>query len=76
MLTVSDIAKKCNVSGATVRKWIRAGLLRAIYLPGNGERKALRVERDDFAAFFSSWDSSQNSKNSENNEVEGCSDSE
>lgn len=46
LLPVTSVATECGVTAWTVRRWIRAGKLRAVKLPG-GE---LRVAASDLAA--------------------------
>jgi excisionase family DNA binding protein len=47
-VSVGSIAGYCMVSPATVRRWIRAGELRATHLPSG----QFRVSEDDFKEFL------------------------
>lgn len=38
MLTAAEVARRCGVSDNTVRKWIKAGLLNPISVPGSPQR--------------------------------------
>ncbi|GCF10880.1 helix-turn-helix domain-containing protein [Dictyobacter arantiisoli] len=45
ILTVQEVAALLRVDDTTVRRWIKAGILKAIVLPRAGERQAYRVRR-------------------------------
>jgi excisionase family DNA binding protein len=47
-LTVTDVAVKCMVSTATVRRWIKDGKLFAIKLPG----RHYRIRSEDYRDFL------------------------
>lgn len=51
-MTVRDIARVMRVHPETVRRWIRAGSLRAIRLPGKNRNKTLRIDEAEFARFL------------------------
>lgn len=38
LLTVTDLARFCDVAPKTVRKWVESGALRAVKLPGGHQR--------------------------------------
>jgi excisionase family DNA binding protein len=48
-LTISDIAKRLNVSSQAVRAWVREGTLKGIQV-----RKVWRVRREDFEELLAS----------------------
>lgn len=50
MLTVTQVAQRLNVSDATVRRWLRTGLLSGLQV-GN----EWRVERADLEAFIRTY---------------------
>lgn len=43
-LTVAEVAARLRVSTRTVHRWIRAGTIAAIPLPGGQERRMWRIE--------------------------------
>lgn len=45
LLTVKEIAKYLRVDETTVRRWIKAGALKAIKLPVPGVRQSYRIKR-------------------------------
>lgn len=51
-MRVRDIARIVRVHPETVRRWVRAGKLRAIRLPGENENKTLRIDEAEFARFL------------------------
>ena len=50
-VTVGFVARHCGVSNTTVLRWIEKGKLPAFRLPAGH----YRVDRDDFAAFLTSY---------------------
>ena len=46
MLSTQEVARMCNVTTYTVRKWITQGKLRAVKL-GDGQFAHLRIRRGD-----------------------------
>jgi excisionase family DNA binding protein len=46
LLTVSEVATILRVDGATVRRWIRQGVLEAIVLPHANKRQVMRIKRE------------------------------
>jgi excisionase family DNA binding protein len=48
LATAAEVAELCRVDAATVRRWIDAGKLPAIRLPGGN----LRIRRSDVDAFL------------------------
>lgn len=44
LLTVDDVARRCNVSDKTIRRWIASGALKCRIV---GPSKRLRIERAD-----------------------------
>jgi excisionase family DNA binding protein len=59
-LSVGKIGKYCDVSRATVRRWIKTGKLSAIRLPGGH----YRVDVADFKEFLKRHDMRINERNS------------
>jgi excisionase family DNA binding protein len=51
-LTVKEIAKRMNVTDATVRVWINTGKLAAYKLPGSGAQAIIRVRPEAFDRFL------------------------
>lgn len=47
LLTVTDLARFCDVAPKTVRKWVETGALRAVKLPG-GHQRFERAEAKQF----------------------------
>lgn len=45
LLTVSEVAKRLRVDGATVRRWVISGALEAVRLPHKGKRAMYRVRK-------------------------------
>ena len=45
LLTVQEVAQRLRVSDATVRHWIKIGVLEAIVLPHPGKREVYRIRR-------------------------------
>ena len=45
LLTVQEVATRLRVNEATVRRWIKSGVLEAIKLPHRGKREIYRVRR-------------------------------
>lgn len=43
LLTVQEVAKRLRVDDTTVRRWIKSGLLEAVYLPTKSKRQSYRV---------------------------------
>jgi excisionase family DNA binding protein len=54
VLTVKQIAKQLNVSGATVYGWVMSGALACYRLGAKGRRGAIRVAEADLVAFLES----------------------
>jgi len=48
LLTVEEVARRWRVDDTTVRRWIKAGVLKAVELPHMGDRKAYRIKRKTF----------------------------
>jgi excisionase family DNA binding protein len=46
LLTVSEVADILRVDGATVRRWIRQGVLEAVVLPHVNKRQVMRIKRE------------------------------
>jgi excisionase family DNA binding protein len=51
LLTVQEIARRYRVNDATVRRWIKNGLLEAVTLPHTGKREAYRVKKASLRQF-------------------------
>jgi excisionase family DNA binding protein len=51
LLTVDEVATRLRVHAETIRRWIRAGTLRAISL---GPRAGFRIAESDLRAFLDS----------------------
>jgi excisionase family DNA binding protein len=45
LLTVHEVARVLRVDDTTVRRWVRKGVLPAIFLPGGGKRLGYRIRR-------------------------------
>ena len=45
LLTVQEVANRLRVNEATVRRWIKSGVLEGIKLPHRGKREIYRVRR-------------------------------
>lgn len=50
-MTTSEVARICNVTTYTVRRWITQGKIKAVKL-GNGPSANHRIRRDEFEAFM------------------------
>jgi len=48
LLTTAEVAERCRVGQATVRRWVREGWLEAVALPSG----TLRFRADDVDAVF------------------------
>lgn len=48
LLTTGDVAEHCQVSGETVKNWIRKGILKAYTTPG----QHYRIQKDDLREFL------------------------
>ena len=59
LMTIRQVADRCNVSTRTVWVWIRSELLHAKFLPGTSERKHARVYPSDLEAFLAEWESNK-----------------
>ena len=46
LLTVHELAQLLRVDDTTVRRWIGAGALEAVSLPGVGKRHKYRIKRE------------------------------
>lgn len=44
-LTVQEVAVRLRVNEATVRRWIKAGVVEAITLPHSGTREVYRIRQ-------------------------------
>jgi excisionase family DNA binding protein len=51
LLTVQEIARRYRVCDATVRRWIKSGVLEAVTLPGRGKRQVFRVKKSSLRKF-------------------------
>jgi predicted site-specific integrase-resolvase len=56
LLDVDAVARECSVSAQTVRRWVSAGYLHPVALPGNCRR--VLVRRSDVADMVDSWSTS------------------
>ena len=45
LMTVAEVASQLRVDVATVRRWIKGGLLAAVTLPHAGKRESYRIHR-------------------------------
>ncbi len=52
LLTVNEVAWHLRVDAASVRRWVREGLLEAIELPSKGRRHTYRFRESTLDAFF------------------------
>ncbi len=52
LFTVSEVAWHLRVDNATVRYWVREGLLEAIELPTRGKRHNYRFKESILDAFY------------------------
>jgi excisionase family DNA binding protein len=52
LLTTSEVAKRLKVHPATVRRWVEAGSLSAITLPGGKQRRFREADVDKLLAGF------------------------
>jgi excisionase family DNA binding protein len=46
LLTVSEVARILRVDDATVRRWVKQGVLEAVVLPHVNTRQVYRIKRD------------------------------
>ena len=46
LLTVTEVAEILRVDPTTVRRWIKAGILKAVALPRRNKRTAFRIKRE------------------------------
>jgi excisionase family DNA binding protein len=46
LLTVSEVANILRVDNATVRRWVKQGVLEAVSLPHVNERQVYRIRRE------------------------------
>jgi excisionase family DNA binding protein len=51
LLTVQEVARRYRVDDATVRRWIKSGVLEAVTLPGRGKRQVFRVKKSSLRKF-------------------------
>ena len=49
LLTCPEVAEALRVDDATVRRWIKRGVLEAVLLPAPGNRKQYRVKHSTLA---------------------------
>lgn len=54
LLTINEVAEKLRVDPTTVRRWVKAGTMKAISLPHRGLRQAYRVHKHTLDAVLSS----------------------
>ena len=45
LLTISEVADLLRVDATTVRRWVKQGLLEAVYLPRLNVRHSYRIRR-------------------------------
>lgn len=45
LFTVRDVAQRLRVDGATVRRWITTGAIKAVTLPHLGKRQCYRIKK-------------------------------
>ena len=48
LLTVQEVARLLRVDEATVRRWVKGGMLKAVTLPCVGGRQVYRIRRETF----------------------------
>lgn len=46
LLTVSEVARILRVDDATVRRWVKQGVLEAVVLPHVNSRQVYRIKRE------------------------------
>lgn len=46
LLTVSEVARILRVDDATVRRWVKQGILEAVVLPHVHSRQVYRIKRE------------------------------
>lgn len=46
LLTVSEVARILRVDDATVRRWVKQGILEAVVLPHIHSRQVYRIKRE------------------------------
>ncbi len=46
LLTVSEVARILRVDDATVRRWVKQGVLEAVTLPHVNSRQVYRIKRE------------------------------
>ena len=51
LLTVQEVARRYRVGDATVRRWIKSGVLEGVTLPGRGKRQVFRVKKSALRKF-------------------------
>jgi len=51
LLTVQEVARRYRVGDATVRRWIKSGVLEGVTLPGRGKRQVFRVKKSSLRKF-------------------------
>lgn len=49
LLTISEVARLLRVDDATVRRWVKTGVLEAVVLPHAHARHVYRVKRETLA---------------------------
>lgn len=54
LMTVEEVASQLRVNVATVRRWIKRGLLAAVTLPHAGKRECYRIPRETVQAVLRS----------------------
>jgi excisionase family DNA binding protein len=59
LLTVREVARRLRVNDTTVRRWIKAGSLKAISLPCYGVRHAYRIKQSTIDALLASGQTRQ-----------------
>lgn len=46
LLTIQEVARILRVDETTIRRWIMAGVIEAVFLPSTGKRKKYRIKRE------------------------------
>lgn len=46
LLTIREVAQRLRVDDTTVRRWVKQGLLEAVYLPHTGKRQSYRIKHE------------------------------
>ena len=59
LLTVSEVARILRVDDATVRRWVKQGVLEAVVLPHVHSRQVYRIKRETLERVLGESDTSQ-----------------